>query len=126
MRFQTLLPVVAIAAFFTFLRPGSSQSQSQSEPQSRKSISIDDIPQWVQIIGRLGKPLGEAVTVRGQWEQPPGRAKVNALRFIILSVNGIKPEKPVWFHRRYVNVDRGSLEPKIEPKNGDIWQLIAV
>lgn len=53
-----------------------------------KKVSYADIPERVQIVGKLGQPLGHIVTVRGKWTTPfpskPGLLPV----FVVTHVDG--------------------------------------
>jgi len=67
--------------------------------QKREPIMVhySDIPKRVQIIGKLGRPLGELVTVRGKWTAPslakPGLPTI----FMVNQVNGRFLDPPAEF-----------------------------
>ena len=52
------------------------------------TVRAQDIPEKVQIIGRLGQPLGTLVTISGQWISPGLRVKDPSLVFRVSLVNG--------------------------------------
>lgn len=55
-------------------------------PWQSPSVSVDDLNGKVAVIGRLGKPLGTIVTIRGQLVQPQEKGEDNLFR--IESVDG--------------------------------------
>lgn len=61
-------------------------------------INVDDIGVKATLIGRLGKPLGTMVTVKGKWSYPDGRVKDYSLRFAVSHVNDEKLDEPVEFN----------------------------
>jgi hypothetical protein len=66
-----------------------------------QKVLATDIGTRVQIVGRLGYPLGELVTIRGTWIRPRGLpnapVKDDAPYFTVTSVNGRKLDAPVSF-----------------------------
>src|SRR5262245_53336621 len=64
------------------------QQQPRPQPPPQQRVNVDEIGGSVVLIGRLGKPLGEKMTVRGQWVPAPQRAKDNSPRFNVTEVDG--------------------------------------
>ena len=66
-----------------------------------QKVLASDIGTRVQIIGRLGYPLGELVTIQGSWIRPRGLPnqppKDDTPYFSVTSVNGKRLETPVRF-----------------------------
>lgn len=76
---------------------------AKGEPEPVQQIQADDITsRRVQIIGRLGRPLGEMLTIRGRWKRPGPRVKDPAFHFVVTEVDGKNLATPVDFHDRGV------------------------
>lgn len=87
----------------------SKYSPGDDEPPLTQQIQADDITsRRVQIIGRLGHPLGEMLTIRGQWKPPGQRVKDLAFHFVVTEVEGKKLATSVEFHGRGVSLPRGA------------------
>ncbi len=87
-------------------------------------IPIDQIGREVRLIGRLGHPLGEMMTVEGSWGGPKGLEKESSLRFFVSSVDGKPLENPVEFYVERVNA-RNKSGAKVTPASGDRWTMHA-
>jgi hypothetical protein len=86
-------------------------------------VLASDIGTRVQIIGRLGYPLGELVTIRGAWIRPRGLpnqpVKDDTPCFSVTSVNGKRSETPVIFD--FFSKAWGAEE--IPPQEGPVWEV---
>jgi hypothetical protein len=61
-------------------------------------VQIDDISRGqVQIIGKMGHPLGQFVSVRGTWEPPATSKPDSSPTFVVDQVNGRRLDAPVEF-----------------------------
>ena len=108
------------------------------------TVRAEDIPDKVQIIGRLGQPLGSLLRIRGTWVMP--RSKEDCLYFNVALVNGKKSDKKVDFAINVVvPIDNlpggrpkpggpwdwrvnaeGSEEPWASPSQGEAWEMLGV
>lgn len=94
-------------------------------------VSVDDLGNTAELVGRLGKPLGTWVTIQGEWTLPKKVVKDYSLRFTVTHVDGAKLEQPVEFNVAQVSVvnSRGeSVIPKRENQkqfDGQSWKLKA-
>lgn len=88
-----LVTIVAIILGINASGPGT-----QNAPKDKKMITVraQDIPETVQIIGRLGQPLGSLLTVRGKWIDI-GPWKGDSLIFQVDLVNGKDPNPRIPF-----------------------------
>lgn len=92
-------------------------------------VSVDDLGKTAELIGRLGKPLGTWVTIKGTWALPISSAKPSGLKFTVTHVSDTKLEKPVEFDVALVKVvDRrgNDVTPKFENRkkfDGRTWML---
>ncbi len=88
-----------------------------------QKVLTSDIGTRVQIIGRLGYPLGELVTIRGAWIQPRGLpnqpVKDDTPYFSVTSVNGKRLETPVIFD--FFSEAWGAEE--IPRQEGPVWEV---
>ena len=95
---RTVLCVVAaISALLvgrSLLVPGASAQQKAAPIE----ISVDEIGKNLILIGRLKKPLGTLMTIRGKWSYPDGRVKDYSLRFTVTHVDGQELPEPVEFN----------------------------
>lgn len=67
-------------------------------------VSVDEIDKSLVLIGRLRKPLGTLMTVRGKWSYPEEPAKDSSLRFTVSHLDGKELGKPVEFNVRQLDV----------------------
>lgn len=103
--------------FMTCLLISSIYAPGQDEPQSVQQIQADDIAsRRIQIIGRLGHPLGEILTIRGQWRPPGRRVKDPAFHFVVTEVEGKKLATSVEFHSRGVYLPRDATPESLVDK----------
>ena len=104
--------------------PVEKTSEKKSEPPMRKVLATD-IGTRVQIVGRLGYPLGELVTIQGAWIRPPGPpgmpVKDDSPRFTVTHVNGKKLETPVSFDAFLFSEAWGVEE--IPRQEGPVWEV---
>jgi hypothetical protein len=66
-------------------------SQYESAGQTKKkpiAINVEDIGDSVILIGRLGKPLGTKMKMRGLWSMPEAVQKDNSPRFTVTHIDG--------------------------------------
>jgi hypothetical protein len=91
----------------------------ESQDKSVTTVRVEDIPKTVQLIGRLNHPLGDLLTIRGQWKMPSGMVKDPTLWFHVTSINGKKPEKKVALNILQVKPAKGGLGRELKP--GDPW-----
>ncbi|HUY90676.1 MAG TPA: hypothetical protein VMV10_18215 [Pirellulales bacterium] len=113
------------------MRFAAAPSAAAAEADGKIRISVEEIGKTADLIGRLGKPLGTWVTVKGKWALPKKVVKDFSLRFTVTHVNGAKLEKAVEFHvTQIMAVDRRgkSIMPKPENRrklDGQTWTLNA-
>jgi hypothetical protein len=108
-----------------FLRdvPGAAPAPPIKHEPPVQKVLTSEIGKRVQIVGLLGYPLGELVTIRGTWVQPrwlPGQPpKDNTPSFSVTSVNGKLLKTPVDFY--FFSGARGAAEiPRWE---GTVWEV---
>ncbi len=104
--FRTNLHTASLKILEKPTRPSKAKA-AVNEPRLVEEIQADDLTsRRAQIIGRLGYPLGEMVTIRGQWKPPGRRVKDPAFHFVVTEVEGKKLATPVDFHSRGVFLPR--------------------
>lgn len=139
------LKVAAIACTGMIVHALSANGPRDSWGQDNrvKEIAASEVGKSVQIIGRLGRPLGQLVTIRGQWRDV--RAKHDT-EFIVESIDGNKTARAIEFVDWDVSpvlsrngkatgksTDKwewkfdwhGPLPSPIEA-DGEVWELIGV
>ncbi len=91
--------------------------------QKMVSVKAEDISKTVQIIGRLGQPLGSLVTIRGAWVSPGNRAKDRSLQFHVSHVNGKELAEKVKLAPGQISAifSRGDRCRGRGPKPGEPW-----
>lgn len=110
MKASVFLTVLA-ASLALFALPDSASSGDGDA--TVRSVDVRDIGTGVELIGRLGYPLGTFVTVDGTWrfpDQSKGATKDYSLRFIIHRVNDkpLATPVPIDIDRVSVTDQRGS------------------
>lgn len=95
---------------------------SDQKPEPRM-VHYADIPEQVQIIGKLGQPLGQLVTVRGKWTTPfPSKPALPV--FVVDQVNGRLLDAPAEFDEvEPVVGDGGEVGRRVV---GEQWELRGV
>ena len=76
------------------LAPASTAGHEKGEPQM---VRCSDIPERVQIIGRLGQPLGQLVTIRGRWTAPYPSKPAQPVFFLVSQMSGRLLDPPTKF-----------------------------
>ncbi|MFN7289874.1 MAG: hypothetical protein ACK5T6_04750 [Pirellula sp.] len=99
---------------------------------SAQSIPVDEIGKSIQLVGRLGVPLGEKMELTGYWHFPETpQAKDGSIRFSVTSVNGKMLSQPIEFsHAQFDVTDAQHRNIIPEFKNhreleDQVWTLIA-
>ncbi|HUP77371.1 MAG TPA: hypothetical protein VM260_02340, partial [Pirellula sp.] len=101
-------------------------------PKTSSQVHVNDIGTEIELVGRLGRPLGTMVTIAGTWaypDQSKGPTKVYDLQFTIASVDGTPLATPltldVW-SMDVLNVDKKSAIPKHAQHStidGESWTI---
>ncbi len=78
-------------------------------------MSVDEIGRNLILIGRLKKPLGTLMTIRGKWHYPDARGKDDSLRFAVTHVDGHRLAEPLEFDVAQVEVNTKSGKKAIPP-----------
>jgi hypothetical protein len=104
------------------------------EAPAKRAISVDEIGRSVELIGRLGKPLGTKMEIRGRWLLPTddmAGAKDSAPRLTVTEVDGKALARPVEFHIaqvRAMTAEHADALPTYEQRErlgGQEWSMIA-
>lgn len=100
--------------------------------QSQKVLA-SEIGHRVQIVSDLGKPLGELMTIRGRWIEPPPEVyKDNPWEFVVTVVDGIKLNPPVRLKKHYLSYLGRSYAEELDPLphpddikrvGSEVWEL---
>jgi hypothetical protein len=77
---------------------------SADSPAAPVEFSVDEVGKHLTLIGRLGKPLGTMMTVRGKWSYPKELVKDGSLRFTVSHVNDQPLGQPFEFNIRQLAV----------------------
>lgn len=125
-RFQssTIGALLIAAAAWSWSALGGS---GEEQPKAR-TISADDLSSGkIVVIGRLGLPLRQMMTIRGTWDYPeqvPGRVlKIHELRFRVSHVDGKKLAKPLDFDKDLVQVTKIGDRNSLQPSQGEEWEF---
>jgi len=106
------------------------QRHENGKPAAQR-VRASEIGKGVEIIGSLGFPLSEILTVQGRWSKSDasGRRlsiKEEWLMFLVSTVNGKRLEKPVDFRGFLVSPIAGRNLGDLHPTPGDVWELRGV
>lgn len=90
-------------------------------------IRVSDIGDRILIVGRLGYPLGDLVTIEGEWMLPEAlqrglQSKDTDLKLRVTTVNGNRLDESILIPVMWVSpiIDRQGLA--VTPKAGDVWE----
>jgi hypothetical protein len=120
---------ICLDSSFSELFRGTRQLHAQGGRKSAtQRIRASDIGDRVLIIGLLGHPLGEVVTIQGEWlfpEVPEGTlpGKDHQLELVITLVNGKRLDKPPRFSSSMVSPIIGGRVQDIPRRAGDVWEV---
>lgn len=115
--FRHRLSAVVFMGLVVCIVTTSMYSPGKDEPPQVQQIQADDITsRRIQIIGRLGHPLGEMLTIWGQWKRPGPLVKDPAFHFVVTEVEGKKLATPVDFHSRGVYLPREATPESLVDK----------
>lgn len=94
------LTATALAIAFLLVVAAASPNLPADGKSPPVSVSVEDIDDKVQLIGRLGEPLGTITTVTGRWFSPSKvePVKDDSLRFLVSHVNQKKLAKEIDFN----------------------------
>jgi hypothetical protein len=115
--------------FFQLSRVSKPVNPTTSRSSDPQQVRASEIGHRVQIVGDLGKPLGELMTIRGHWiKPPPGETKsqFDGWEFAVTVVNGTRPDQPVRIKKLFLHYfgprHAGETDPLLY--DGDIvWEL---
>ena len=92
-----------------------------------KRVPASEVGRRIQIIGNLGKPLGNMMTIRGHWIDPEIRSeKGGDSVFVVTEIDGIKQNKPINIHQYYFHYVGGIIAFELGPMEIDsvgTWEL---
>lgn len=85
----------------------------------RGRVLAKEIGRRVGIVGNLGKPLGDFLTIRGHWDDAThGLSKGENWEFVVTAVGGMEletPERFGWYFVRYYQDPDGLSDPLARP-----------
>ena len=94
-------------------------------------VQASDIGKGVLILGNLGYPLGERITIRGEWSAYPpppegyfpGKPDCELL-LVVTSVNGERLAEPVKFPEWRVSPAIRGEDAGLRRSVGDVWEIV--
>jgi hypothetical protein len=104
------------------ISPNSVKTASEQEPNSSRNIKASELLNQVSVIGRLNRPMGTIVTIRGK-VQKPGDKYGSAFR--VTHIDGIKNADPVDYMFLCWPSAIGGLKAlgSVDITDGDVWEL---
>jgi hypothetical protein len=111
-----LILLTSVLAVFTIA--------SQSDEENLQKVEMSKIlERRIQLVGLLGRPLGEVQKIRGHWKDRDF-VKGSSKEFVVESVDGIELKSPVAFESFFVQAtDMDGHE--LQMKTHDTWDMIA-
>jgi hypothetical protein len=113
MKLVALASIVALGAIAVF-------PVAVASDEDVRTVDYRDIPDRVKILGKLRHPLGELVTIRGQWIHIEG-PKPSGNVFLVSHVDGRALDPPVEFSDVAPIAGSGS-----RIKRGEFWEYRGV
>ena len=113
--------ILAAATMVTLGMPNSAMPKDGEQPD-QTAVDAAQLLSDVAIVGKLGVPLGETVTIRGSWRRSASKSdKEPTDGFRVTHVNDKALATPVVF----AEIDRKEYDEKLTtfPWDGDIWEL---
>jgi hypothetical protein len=102
------------------------QNEGKAQEKVIKTVKASDLIKKVTVIGELGHPLGEVVTIRGKWRNDLDKGGEGSC-FVVTHVNGRKLDREVKFWEPHVlpwkERYKGTGMDPIRPSTGEVWDL---
>lgn len=119
-RIFVILSYLAVVLFCHLVK-AESPLQEKQNLEKRIEIHFDDLKNNYQIIGRLGKPVGEYHTIHGTWKRFDFSSK--KLFLYVTHINYKRLSKPIIFPERYL-IKCGTFTPELEidPETSSYWK----
>jgi hypothetical protein len=115
----------AIVSCIVAVGPAACRAMLAAEEPRKISIKAVEIGSTVQIIGRLGKPMGTLMSLRGQWRMPSNTPKPPALEFHVTHVDGQRLSNEVVFYKCVVTAFNQKHKHHHEA-DGVVWEMQAL
>jgi hypothetical protein len=135
--------LIALAACSSSSRQATGQTGKEEQ---KIRVRAEDVGKTVEIIGRLGQPLGNWLTVQGKWIQEHDRMRRRGLYFEVSILNGKALDHKIEFLRAQVEpvfgdgkgggfvpgaalvwkYDWNGNLPLPTPHDGETWEVVAV
>jgi hypothetical protein len=120
---RRLMMALVVCAWFSATAPSDALSADQAK-RAMPSVKAEDLHAGrAQIIGYLGRPLGEVVTVRGVWYASPVTAKPQDLIYRVTHINGKAVVPPVELTN--YRVGPANMEGRSGRQDKDRWDWVA-
>ena len=120
-----ILLVVVVAAF------GSNSSIRGQTKTAPREVNVSEIGRSVILVGRLGKPLGQKMKIRGRWAKPNAQAKDYSPRFTVIELDGGKLDPPVEFNIAQITALTEEHKQALPDRerygllDGQTWEMVA-
>jgi len=115
--------LLLIISCLAITRVDNSTAQHQTN-ENLRTVNAADLGKSVKIIGRLGKPMSEAVAIEGVWLFDRG-TKASPYVFHVTTVAGKPLETPVEFNQVVVTLDSVRVTDE-DSSLGETWSCVAV
>ena len=120
-----MLRLFVVATLIAICSCADTQVESGAEEERVKLVPVQSIEAGkVQIVGRLGVPIGTVVTVSGKWHAPGGvpTKLESGIDFRITSINGKRLSDPVVFDKSEITevLRRRSFAYSEDPSGGSV------
>ena len=116
-------PIGLLFIVFYLVVSHGGRSNAQTDDGLR-TINATDLGTCVKIIGRLGKPMSEAVAIKGYWLFDRG-TKASPYVFRVTTVAGKQLEKPVDFNQGVITLDSVRVSDD-DSVLGETWTCVAI
>ncbi len=108
--------------------PASESDAKSTAAEGKILLRFQDLGKKYDIIGKLGKPMGATIKVKGKWRDPSDVTKSSGLHFLVTQIDGKELAEPVEFPEGLVDVklfaDGHWTEwKKMQPVAGEVWEF---
>lgn len=117
------MTLLALCFAVLLMRSGA---DSQAEPKEKKpvqSVAAADLGSSVHVIGRLGKPMTELITIEGHWEEKEYIAKGSQYFFRVTKVDDEALTPPVDFDPDIVEIIDDDAVGGKKVRLGENWSF---
>jgi hypothetical protein len=106
-------------------RERGDETQHRDDAQWAATVNVREFGSRVQVVGRMGRPLGSVITIQGTWRAAKGTpehpVKPREPRLEVTEVDGRRLNEPVIISQEALKAFAGNID--MTHGEAEVWQL---